>query len=204
MDLCTSGILYVFHCCIRWLVIKTFLFLFQFFFSHQWQSRFSLSCASVYVCVRCTVSRVTSKRASLRSCVVISVNEACNGGVWAHDLLIVNTLFHTHTCFRCAQLPSAWLARCGGSKTISHESFLTGDVQEHTGQMEVKTNSTTVVLQCRIRCLKSVTFAHFNNEAFAEIPLRTSPPESAVVFFTYTCFSITETCWHTLEHSESL
>lgn len=45
-----------------------------------------------YVCVRRTVGRVTSKRVPLCSCVVICVNEACNGGVWAHDSLIMNTL----------------------------------------------------------------------------------------------------------------
>lgn len=69
------------------------------FFSlcHQRHSRFLcdfLGCTCVHTCVKFMVGRVISKWAPLCSCVVIGANEACNGGVWANDLLIINILFH--------------------------------------------------------------------------------------------------------------
>lgn len=53
----------------------------------------------VRTCTSFKVCHVTRKQTSPCSYVVISANEAYDGGVGAHDLLIVSTFFRSHTCF---------------------------------------------------------------------------------------------------------
>lgn len=93
---------------------KLFLFALNAF-ALRWQL-----CTCICVCVWCKVSPCDIKvpERHICSCVVIALNEPCNGGVWARDFAYRK---HTrsHTCFEVHRLPSALLARRGGSKTIS-------------------------------------------------------------------------------------
>lgn len=135
----------------------------------------------VRTCTSFKVCHVTRKQTSPCSYVVISANEAYDGGVGAHDLLIVSTFFRSHTCFEvpvCShdgflgeeEISSSWRAKrhqsCGGGEKF-HDRLCCNVRYEPESRHLCALQTEKVLL--RISLL---------------------PPESTGVFFPSTCFSV--------------
>lgn len=101
-------------------------------------TKLSFGCiyTTLCTCLRYRVDHVTSKGMTL------GVNEVCDAGMRAHNLLIINTL--THTCLGVYPCPQ------GGLPCMEEVKFFSwGDVQKVNNQREMEQN----VLSLGIRCI---------------------------------------------------
>lgn len=153
----------------------------------------------VRTCTSFKVCHVTRKRTSPCSYVVISANEAYNGGMGAHDLLIVSTFFRPRTCFEV----------CSHDGLLGEEEMnnLSGDFWRLTCKKTPiiwrwRKIPRPFVLQCQAWAWKSPPLRTSNRKGFAQ-DFSSSSGERRRLFPVH-LLQRRETCCHIVDRSAGL